>query len=127
MIISRICRFGIVILLIGGPSAVRATTQKTATSATPHKGTISRNPYLGAIVVDAASGKALFEDQADAKGYPASVLKLMDLCIILEKIEQKQLSLQDLVPVSAKAAKTGGSQVWLAEKETFTVDEMLYA
>jgi D-alanyl-D-alanine carboxypeptidase (penicillin-binding protein 5/6) len=77
--------------------------------------------------VDAASGKVLFQDQADAKGYPASVLKLMDLLIILEKIEQKQLSLQDQVPVSAKAAQTGGSQVWLAEKESFTVDEMLYA
>jgi D-alanyl-D-alanine carboxypeptidase (penicillin-binding protein 5/6) len=31
------------------------------------------------------------------------------------------------VPVSAKAAKTGGSQVWLAEKEVFSVDELLYA
>ena len=26
-----------------------------------------------------------------------------------------------------RAAKTGGSQVWLAEKEVFTVDELLYA
>ena len=77
--------------------------------------------------MDAATGKVLYEDQADAKGYPASVLKLMDLLIILEKIEQKQLSLQDQVPVSAKASQTGGSQVWLAEKESFTVDEMLYA
>jgi D-alanyl-D-alanine carboxypeptidase (penicillin-binding protein 5/6) len=55
------------------------------------------------------------------------VLKLMDLLIILEKVEHGQLSLQDQVPVSAKSAKTGGSQVWLAEKESFTVDEMLYA
>jgi D-alanyl-D-alanine carboxypeptidase (penicillin-binding protein 5/6) len=77
--------------------------------------------------VDAGTGKVLFENQADAKGYPASVLKLMDLLIILEKIEQKQLSLQDQVPVSAKASHTGGSRVWLKEKESFTVDEMLYA
>jgi D-alanyl-D-alanine carboxypeptidase (penicillin-binding protein 5/6) len=53
--------------------------------------------------------------------------KLMDLLIILEKIEHGQLSLQDQVPVSAKAAKTGGSQVWLAEKESFSLDDMLYA
>jgi len=77
--------------------------------------------------VDAATGKVLFEDQADARGYPASVLKLMDLLIILEKIERKQLSLQDPVLVSAKASHTGGSRVWLKEKETFTLDEMLYA
>lgn len=90
-------------------------------------GVISKNPYLGAIVVDAMTGKVLFEDNADGKGYPASVLKLMDLLIILERIEQNQLSFTNQVPVSAKAAKTGGSQVWLAEKESFTVDEMLYA
>ena len=78
-------------------------------------------------MTDAATGKVLFEDQADAKGYPASMLKLIDLFIILDKIEQKQLTLQDQVPVSAKSAKTGGSQVWLAEKESFTVDDMLYA
>lgn len=90
-------------------------------------GTISRTPYLGAIVVDASTGRVLFEDHADTKGYPASVLKLMDLLIILEKIEHGQLSLQDQVPVSAKASHTGGSRVWLKEKESFTVDEMLYA
>jgi D-alanyl-D-alanine carboxypeptidase (penicillin-binding protein 5/6) len=88
---------------------------------------IAGNPYLGAIVVDNATGKVLLEDKADAEGYPASVLKLMDLLIVLEKIEQKQLALQDPVIVSAKASHIGGSRVWLAEKETFSVDEMLYA
>jgi len=88
---------------------------------------MARTPYLGAIVVDSASGRVLFEDNADARGYPASMQKLMDLLIILEKVEHGQLSLQDHVPVSAKAAKTGGSQVWLAEKESFSMDDMLYA
>jgi D-alanyl-D-alanine carboxypeptidase (penicillin-binding protein 5/6) len=108
------------------PAATSKSAKTPVTSKTP-KGIISRNPYLGAIVTDAATGKVLFEDQADAKGYPASMLKLIDLYIILEKVEQKQLTLQDQVPVSAKSAKTGGSQVWLAEKESFTVDDMLYA
>jgi D-alanyl-D-alanine carboxypeptidase (penicillin-binding protein 5/6) len=118
----------------GAPSALGAVKTKphpAATQPAPAKATarpaVSRDPYLGAIVVDAATGRVLFEDQADAKGYPASVLKLMDLLIILERIEQRQLSFQDQVTVSAKAAKTGGSQVWLADKEVFTVDELLYA
>jgi D-alanyl-D-alanine carboxypeptidase (penicillin-binding protein 5/6) len=51
----------------------------------------------------------------------------MDLLIVIEKIKAGQLTLQDPVPVSAKSAKTGGSQVYLAEKEVFTLDEMLYA
>jgi serine-type D-Ala-D-Ala carboxypeptidase (penicillin-binding protein 5/6) len=123
------------VLLMGVHPQAQAAAKSAKSSASANaktakpagKKSIARDPWLGAIVVDAASGKVLFEDQADAKGYPASVLKLMDLLIILEKIEQKQLSLQDQVPVSANSAKTGGSQVWLAEKESFTVDEMLYA
>jgi D-alanyl-D-alanine carboxypeptidase (penicillin-binding protein 5/6) len=108
-----------------------AATQNAAGSAQPAKAPriprTARDPYLGAMVVDAGSGRVLFEDHADAKGYPASVLKLMDLLICLEKIEQRQISLQDPVTASAKASHTGGSRVWLAEKESFTVDEMLYA
>jgi len=124
---SRFFTLGLLSLLIGGACAAHATTQKNSKPTAARKGIISSNPYLGAIVVDAASGRVLFEDKADAKGYPASVLKLIDLLIILEKIEQKQLSFQDQVPVSTKSSKTGGSQVYLAEKESFTVDEMLYA
>jgi D-alanyl-D-alanine carboxypeptidase (penicillin-binding protein 5/6) len=105
-----------------GKSTAASSAGKSARSKS-----IARDPWLGALVVDAATGRVLYEDQADAKGYPASVLKLMDLLIILEKIEQKQLSLQDQVLVSAKASHIGGSRVWLAEKESFTVDEMLYA
>ena len=53
--------------------------------------------------------------------------ELKQVVLILEKIEEHQLAFQDLVPVSAAAARTGGSRVRLAEKESFTVDEMLYA
>src|SRR5437762_13682103 len=121
---------GLMSLLIVIPLLAQGATQKSgkpSSSAKVNNHIISKNPYLGAIVVDAATGKVLFEDQADARGYPASVLKLMDLLIILEKIERKQLSLQDPVLVSARASHTGGSRVWLKEKETFTLDEMLYA
>lgn len=89
--------------------------------------TVSRDPYLGAIVLDADTGQVIFEDNADAVGYPASVLKLMDLLVILDKVQQGVLRLEDLVPVTAEASKIGGSQVYLAEKEVFSIDEMLYA
>ncbi|MBI5683951.1 MAG: D-alanyl-D-alanine carboxypeptidase [Verrucomicrobia bacterium] len=108
-------------------AASKPSTKKPTAATAAKKRGIAENPYRGAIAVDAATGSVLFEDKADAKGYPASVLKLMDLLIILEKIQQGQLNLNDQVPASAKASKTGGSQVWLAEKESFTLDEMLYA
>ena len=89
--------------------------------------TRSSDPYLGAIVIDADSGQILFADNPDAKGYPASVLKLMDLLIILEKVQEGKMTLQDKITVTAEAAKMGGSQVYLKENEVFTVDELLYA
>ncbi|MCX5901098.1 MAG: D-alanyl-D-alanine carboxypeptidase [Proteobacteria bacterium] len=93
----------------------------------PTQNAISKNPYLGAILIDAASGKVLFEDNADARGNPASIIKLMNLLIILEHIKNRSITLQDKIIVTAEAAKIGGSQVYLKENEEFTVDELLYA
>lgn len=125
---------GLAVLMFVGQPEVRAAAPKgkraktpAASAKTPRRVGIARDPYLGAIVVDAATGKVLVEDKPDAKGYPASVLKLMDLLIILEKVDQHQLTFQDQVVVSSKAANTGGSQVWLADRETFTIDELLYS
>ena len=87
----------------------------------------AQDPYLGAIVIDAASGQVLFEKNADLVGYPASVVKLMDIYIILERISKGQMTLADKVLVTAEASKIGGSQVFLRENETFPVEDLLYA
>ena len=91
------------------------------------KGCISKTPYIGAIITDADTGATLFEDKADAPGYPASTLKLMTLLVIQELIDQGKVKLDGLVKVSNEAYKTGGSQVYLDPRETFTVEDMLYA
>jgi serine-type D-Ala-D-Ala carboxypeptidase (penicillin-binding protein 5/6) len=125
----------VIVLLFSLVSADAAQSSKQKTSAksasspsgSAQSYTIAKNPYLGAIAIDSLTGRVLFESGADTKGYPASVLKLMDLLIITEKLQQRQLSLQDQVPVSRKAAETGGSQVWLEEKESFTLEDMLFA
>ena len=88
---------------------------------------INKSPYVSALVIDADTGNVLFEDNADARVYPASVLKLMDLYVLLDRIDQGLLKLDEMVPVTAEAYKTGGSQVYLDPKEQFTVEELLYA
>jgi serine-type D-Ala-D-Ala carboxypeptidase (penicillin-binding protein 5/6) len=132
--ISAGVAFTVVCLLLLAPFVGTAAEKKPGTATTQSakgksstRSAISKDPYIGAIVVDATSGKVLFEDKADLKGYPASMLKLMDMLIVLEKLQQGQLSLQDQVVTSAKASGVGGSQVWLAEHESFTLEEMLYA
>jgi len=87
----------------------------------------SKSPYLGAIVVNAETGDVVFEDNPDAECYPASIIKLMDLLIIQEQIEAKTLNLTDQVSVNAETSRIGGSQVYLKENESFTVEELLYA
>jgi D-alanyl-D-alanine carboxypeptidase (penicillin-binding protein 5/6) len=88
---------------------------------------MSRSPYAGAIVVDAATGKVLFEDGADGRGYPASITKLMVLLVILDAVEAHRLALDEPVTVTAEASRIGGSQVYLKDNEVFPVDELLYA
>jgi serine-type D-Ala-D-Ala carboxypeptidase (penicillin-binding protein 5/6) len=89
--------------------------------------TLAQDPYASALLIEAESGKVLFEANADAKIYPASVLKLMDLYVILDRIEQGSLRLDEMVQVTPEASKIGGSQVYLDPREQFSVEELLYA
>jgi len=89
--------------------------------------TTARDPYRGAIAFDAESGRVLFEDGADTPSLPASMVKMMDLLLVLEAVERGELRESDKVAVSARAAKTGGSQVFLDPRESFTLENMLYA
>lgn len=89
--------------------------------------TIKKDPYISAIVIDVATGKTLFEDNADAVVYPASTIKMLDLIVLLDKIRAGQLRLDDKITVTAEVAGIGGSDVYLKEGEIFPVEEMIYA
>ncbi len=106
---------------------IKNQSPRIATKARPRLEVISRDPYLGAIVIDAATNTVLVEDNADVQGYPASMVKMMNLLLILEAIEAKHITPQDKITVSAAVSRIGGSQVYLKENEVFTVDDLLYA
>ncbi len=118
--------FGIVAMVLSVAVCADAAVKKPG-SGRAAVAVRSADPYLGAIVMDAATGQVLFEDKADAQGYPASVIKLMDMMIILERVGNGQINPSNMVTVTAEASKTGGSQVYLAEKEVFSVEDLLYA
>jgi serine-type D-Ala-D-Ala carboxypeptidase (penicillin-binding protein 5/6) len=100
---------------------------QTAWAARAKVQSMAKDPYVSALVIDADTGKVLFSDHADAVVYPASVLKLMNLLVILKHLEQGKLKLDDMVQITAEAAKTGGSQVYLDPKEQFPLEDLLYA
>lgn len=83
--------------------------------------------YKGAIAIDAATGKTLFEDNADFISPPASVTKLMTFLIVHDAITAGRIALSTPVTATATDQSMGGTQVNLAAGETFTVEELLYA
>lgn len=78
-----------------------------------------------AILIEAKSGKVLYEREADAEHIPASVTKVMTMLLIMEAIDSGKLKYDDMVTASANAASMGGSQVYLKEGEQFSVNDML--
>ena len=83
--------------------------------------------YKGAIIMDAATGRVLLEDNADLVSPPASITKLMTFLIVHDAIQAGALTLRSPVTVTAADSKIGGTQVWLKQGETFPVEELLYA
>lgn len=77
------------------------------------------------IVVEAFTGKMIYEKNADEKLPPASVTKVMTMLLIFDAIESGKIKLEDTVTVSEFAASMGGSQVFLEPGETQTVETML--
>lgn len=103
------------------------TVSQTSWAARAKVSSIARDPYISALVIDADTGQILFSENPDTPVYPASVVKLMDLLIILERIAQGKNTLTEMVQVTTEAAKTGGSQVYLDPKEQFSIEDLLYA
>ncbi|MBN4052929.1 serine hydrolase, partial [bacterium AH-315-K15] len=75
--------------------------------------TVATEPYASALVLDADTGEILFSRNADAPVYPASTLKLMVLLVILDRVKQGTLQLDEMVQITVEAYKMGGSQVYL--------------
>lgn len=70
-----------------------------------------------AILIDAGSGKVLFEKNSHDRLPLASVTKVMTMLLILEAVERGQIALTDMVTVSERAAGMGGSQMYLEAGE----------
>lgn len=78
-----------------------------------------------AILMEASTGKVIYEKNADEKLAPASVTKVMTMLLIFDALAEGKIKLEDTVTVSEYAASMGGSQVFLEPGETQTVDTML--
>lgn len=74
-----------------------------------------------AILMDADSGRVLYERNADRKMLIASTTKILTALVAIEEGD-----LHDTVKVSREAAYTEGSAMYLTEGETLTLETLLY-
>ena len=75
-----------------------------------------------AVVIEAATGKVLYQRNKDIITYPASTTKIMTLIMALE-----HGNLDQQFTASEEASKTDGSTIWLEPGEKLTLRQLCYA
>lgn len=78
-----------------------------------------------AILLEASTGKVLYEQNADEVLSPASITKIMTLILIFDALEAGKIQYDDLVTTSEYAKSMGGSQVFLETGEQQTVETLI--
>lgn len=78
-----------------------------------------------AILIEASTGQVIYEKNATERRSPASITKIMTLLLTFEYLENGKINLKDSVLTSEHAASMGGSQVFLEEGETQTLETMI--
>ncbi|HOV86480.1 MAG TPA: serine hydrolase [Syntrophobacteraceae bacterium] len=89
------------------------------------RGSTGRINCRGAILVDAANGRVLYEQNADALIPPASITKVLTLYIVFEAIRQGRLDSSDLVYISQRAAGAPPTRMGLKAGRTVVLDELI--
>jgi serine-type D-Ala-D-Ala carboxypeptidase (penicillin-binding protein 5/6) len=84
-------------------------------------------PIESALLMEAETGAVLYEKDIRKQRAPASMVKMMLMLIVMEKLRAGELHLSDVVTATDHASKMGGSQVFLREGETLTLEEMMKA
>lgn len=87
--------------------------------------TAGRFECKSAILMEANTGKVLFEQNPDEALPPASVTKIMTLLLVMEAIEEGRLQYEDMITASAHACSMGGSQIFLKEGEQMSAEDMI--
>ena len=77
------------------------------------------------VLMESSTGMVLYENNQNEKLSPASITKIMTLVLIFDAIHSGKIKLTDVATTSAYAKSMGGSQVFLEEGETQTVETLI--
>jgi D-alanyl-D-alanine carboxypeptidase (penicillin-binding protein 5/6) len=80
-----------------------------------------------AVLMEANSGKIVYEKNPHQRRAPASVTKVATLLVALDALKDGKVQLEDRVVTSEAAWEMGGSEIWLEPGEDMSFQEMLIA
>ena len=78
-----------------------------------------------AILIEATTGKILFEKDKDKKMAPASMTKIMTMLLTMEALESGKISLDEDVLISENAQKMGGTQIYVEAGSNVKVEDLI--
>lgn len=107
-------------LLVAAPASL--ADKINSLNITPQPPSIDAKSW---ILVDYKSGQVLAEHQADEMLPPASLTKLMTAYIVERQMERDNISDSDLVPISVKAWRTGGSRMFVREGTQVPISDLM--
>ena len=82
-------------------------------------------PARGYILLDFNSGEVLTEKDADTTMDPASITKLMTAYAVFSELRKGQMALHDLVTVSERAWRTGGSRTFIEVGTRVSIEDLI--
>lgn len=78
-----------------------------------------------AVLMNYETGKIVYEKNSNEKLPPASMTKMMTLLLIMEAIDDGDITYEDEVIISKNAASMGGSQIFVEENSKLKVEELI--
>lgn len=97
-------------------------------AANPKARPVPAAPQLGAksyILVDFNSDRILVENNPDMRVEPASITKLMTAYVVFSELDQGNINLEDLVPISERAWRTGGSRMFIDPSMQVSLEDLI--
>ncbi len=119
---TKISRFLAVVFTVVFAVAIGASSDALAAKKKPPA---KKASGYSSIVIDAATGRVLQEDNADAQRYPASLTKMMTLYMIFEAIDAGKIKLGTQLSVSKHAAGMSPTKLGLEAGETVAVRDVI--
>src|SRR5258706_15342513 len=117
----------VVLFVVAIASAAFAQEEEGAGAAKGAQVNTTGKGYSAVYVIEPASKRVLFEENANVPLPTASMAKMMTCIVAMEQIQSGQLKLDTPVTVSARSSKIGGSQIFAREGQVFPVQTLLAA